>query len=33
MRVTVPGGVAAFTASLEREKAYLQPGIAIASLD
>lgn len=28
MRWTVPGGVAAFTASLGRENAYLQPGIA-----
>ena len=27
MRTTVPGGVAAFRASPEREKAYFQPGI------
>ncbi len=28
MRTTVPGGVAAFRASPERENAYFQPGIA-----
>lgn len=30
MRRTVPGGVAALTASREREKAYFQPGMSYA---